>query len=116
MYNTLSPFINVVPLSKLRQGLSQYRRQVQKGKIIPVNYYKDRIGYLVPMAIAEKLEVDSEDKEMGLIDFRDDLQSAWESLDAGVDRIWLTYHGERRMAFVSTRIFSYEEGDDDENS
>ncbi|MBL1176866.1 hypothetical protein [Pantanalinema sp. GBBB05] len=100
----LSPPINVVPLSKLRQGLSKYRRQVQAGDVVPVEYYKDRIGYLVPITIAEELQIGSE-LEMSLIDFRDNLNSAWESLDAGTDCIWLTYHGERRLAFVSIRVF-----------
>ncbi|MBD2119305.1 prevent-host-death family protein [Trichocoleus sp. FACHB-262] len=104
MYSALSPPINVVPLSRLRQSLSRYRRQVQGGDVIPVDYYKDRIGYLVPVAIATALQLSAE-QEMGLIDFRDKLNSAWESLEAGVDCIWLTYHGERRLAFVSTRIF-----------
>jgi hypothetical protein len=108
MYSTLSPPINVVPLSKLRQGLSKYRRQVQGGEIIPVDYYKDRIGYLVPMAIAESLVCLSQ-KDMGLIEFRENLNSAWESLEGGVDCIWLSYHGERRMAFVSARIYSPEQ-------
>jgi hypothetical protein len=108
MHSTLSPPINVVPLSRLRQSLSRYRRQVQGGDVIPVDYYKDRIGYLVPVAIASSLQLSAE-QEMGLIDFRDKLNSAWESLEAGVDCIWLTYHGERRLAFVSTRIFQPQE-------
>lgn len=108
MYSALSPPINVVPLSRLRQSLSRYRRQVQGGEVVPVDYYKDRIGYLVPVAIATALQLSAE-QEMGLIDFRDKLNSAWESLEAGVDCIWLTYHGERRLAFVSTRVFQPQE-------
>jgi hypothetical protein len=112
MYSALSPPINVVPLSRLRQSLSSYRRQVQGGKVIPVDYYKDRIGYLVPVAIAESLQLSSE-REMGLIDFRESLNSAWESLESEVDCIWLTYHGERRLAFVSSRV--YREGDQNDD-
>jgi hypothetical protein len=108
MYGILSPPINVVPLSKLRQGLSRYRRQVQGGEVVPVDYYKDRIGYLIPLTIAETLQFSSE-RELSLIEFRDDLNSAWESIDSGTDCIWLTYHGERRIAFVSTRVYQPEE-------
>jgi hypothetical protein len=104
MHTSLSPPISLVPLSRLRQNLSRYRRQVQGGEVVPVDYYKDRIGYLVPVSIAESLQLSSE-QEMSLIDFRDKLNSAWESIESGVDCIWLTYHGERRLAFVSTRVF-----------
>lgn len=112
MNTILSPPVSLVPLSKLRQKLSKYRRQVQAGEILPVDYYKDRIGYLVSVSIAEGLTLKSE-QETGLIDFRDNLNSAWESLESGVDCIWLTYHGERRLAFVSKRVFSSPQGDGD---
>jgi hypothetical protein len=104
MNNTLSPPIRLVPLSKLRQNLSRYRRQVQGGEIVPIDYYKDRIGYLIPIKIAATLKFSSE-QEMGLIDFRENLNSAWESLESGVDCIWLTYHGGRRLAFVAARVY-----------
>lgn len=60
------------------------------------------------LAIAETLKFSSE-QEMGLIDLRDNLNSAWESLESGVDCIWLTYHNERRLAFISARVYQYED-------
>jgi hypothetical protein len=104
MYCALSPPLNVVHLSKIRQNLRSYRRKVEAGQIVSVNYYAELIGYLVPIAIAEGLEISSE-QEMTLKDFRNDLQDAWESVDRGTDCIWLTYRNERRIAFVSSRIY-----------
>lgn len=103
--STLSPPSNLVSISKLRQNLSQLRRQVQAGAVVPVEYYRDRVGYLVPVAIADGLNPLSS-QEMGLIEFRDDINQAWEAIDQGsVDCIWLTYHGERKLAFVSERLY-----------
>jgi hypothetical protein len=110
MYSTLSPPLNVVHLSKIRQNLRSYRRQVEAGQVIPVNYYSELIGYLIPVGVAEKLVINSQ-QDMPLKDFRNDLQAAWESVDRGIDCIWLTYRDERRMAFVSTRIYQSEVSD-----
>jgi hypothetical protein len=95
----------VVTLSELRKRLPEFRRKVQRGETLAVEYYKSVVGYLLPISIAETLEI-SASEDMRLIDFRDGMNQAWERVDQEViDCIWLTYHDRRVMAFVSTRLW-----------
>jgi hypothetical protein len=98
----------VVTLSELRRRLPNYRRRVQRGEVLSVEYYTAIVGYLIPLAVAESLKIEKAE-EMRLIDFRDNMNTAWERLDQGVvDCLWLTYHDRRVIAFVSERIYKGE--------
>jgi hypothetical protein len=105
MQSVLLPPQLVVSLSKLRADLSQFRRLVQGGEIVSIEYYRQIIGYLVPLSVAEGLKPGTT-LEMGLGDFRAKISESWEAIDAGgTDCIWLTSHGQRKIAFVSPRIY-----------
>lgn len=104
----------VVTLSELRSQLLQYRRQVQQGQRFRVEYYAHPIAWLVPVKDAEALNVDaSRTKEMGIVDFRANMNEAWESLDSGqFDVIWLMYHDTPKMALVKLEVWEAVNGGD----
>ena len=88
----------------VRSDMSRLRRRVQlQGEQIPVNYYGEIIGFLVPVEDARLLHL-GVTKSMSLAEFRQSLTQNWESLVSEVDCIFLTFHRREALAFVSPRF------------
>jgi hypothetical protein len=100
-----------IPMAELRVKLPKLRRQVQLGNLrFVVTHYGEVAAYVLPLADIDGV-LDEEGKpivkqweEMPLTKFRDELTHAWESLLAGTDCVYLTFHNRRVVAFVSSRL------------
>ena len=85
----------MVDLSELRASLPKYRRRVQRGETIQVDYYGNPVAYLKPY------DSGVTGVEMPLTEFRRRISHCWESLDAGTVRAYiLTSHGQPKALFV----------------
>lgn len=94
-----------VALTDLRVQMSVCRRMVQRGEVIAVTYFKDAVGYLVPMSHLAEVKIGSS-KELALSEFRGSINQSWEELDSGrIDCLWLTYHERQVMGFVAARVW-----------
>jgi len=103
-----------IPMTELRVKIPKLRRQVQLGNLrIVSTHYGEIAAFMLPLS--DVIDVVDEEgdsivkrwEEMPLTKFRDQLTYAWETLQSGVDCIYLTFHNRRVVAFVSPRLTRY---------
>ena len=101
--------MQIIPLTKFRNELPKFKRQAQLyGLTLAVSYYGEIVGYLVPLALANKLEASGAMtrgmEDISLKNFRTDLLECWEKLQVDLDCFYLTAHSCQVAAFVSPRF------------
>lgn len=103
-----------IPMSELRIKLPKLRRHIQAGNLrVVCTHYGEVMAFLLPLQDIEELNSSSEEskiqryEEMPLTQFRDQLAKVSDSLVAGVDCIYLTFHNRRVVGFVSPRFTQY---------
>jgi hypothetical protein len=99
-----------VSTKTLRGDLRAIRDRVQfEGESIPVYNYGDLVGGLVPVAIADQLNL-RRTQTCKSAEFRQEVtrycKRLRSGLDDGLDGVWVTVHDERAIALVSGRIWS----------
>ena len=100
---------NRVSVVDLRSKTLKLRRRVQfNGETLPVYYYEDVIGYLMPIDKAKEFKISS-DATVKITEFRTDITQWWERLQTDLDCVWLEYHDRLAMAFVSPKIYEVEQ-------
>ena len=103
--------IEEIQITQLRPQLAEVRRQVQRQNLPVRVSVRDRVvGVLISVEILGSLVISEDRTEtMKIRDFRDELTSVWERLDAGVlDAVVLTSHGNPAIAFVAPRFLDSE--------
>lgn len=101
--------MQIIPLTKFRNELPKFKRQAQLyGLTLAVSYYGEIVGYLVPLALANKLDASGAMtrgmEDISLKNFRTDLLECWEKLQVDLDCFYLTAHSCQVAAFVSPRF------------
>lgn len=105
----------MVAISEIRKNIKDYRLRVERGQIISVQYFNETIGYLVPIEVAQSLNLDdTRIQTLGLQDFRSNMSNSWQQLLLKTDCIIVRYHDRSTFAFVAERV--YPKGDDNSPS
>jgi PHD/YefM family antitoxin component YafN of YafNO toxin-antitoxin module len=102
-----------IPMSELRVKLPKLRRLVQSGSLrVVCTHYGEVAAFLLPLQDIDDFNSEEDIntrkvEEISLTEFRDRLTESWESLLAGTDYIYLTFHQRRVVVFVSPRFTPY---------